>query len=414
MLSRLRRKKEVTSAPEAWAAVRMSNLASKLFAEGKTVAALVLRTRALGIDPDDWRIRASLASQLEDCGRIDAARALLDRYDHSQDPKAWMTRAFLKKHEGDLDGALGAYWEAQRLDPKDKDIAFGIATTLLLKGDWERGWLAFFMYAVKDHGPWPRWNGKDRVHHLVVYGDQGVGDILNFSRYVSFAAKFADHTTFVVPGDLCWLLRRFAELEHVTVSHEIPETADAQIALSGLPHYYGTRVDNSMPPPLSILQCDLADFSVRHGKKNVGICWAGNAQYAQDRRRSMSLEVMLPIAGNPRIDLYSFQAGPRAADIIELGAQSFVRDLSGVIANEWSVTAGALKKMDYLVTSDTAIAHLAGVLGVKTLLCLPRVCDWRWLWGRVTTPWYPGMALVRQEKQGDWSDVTSELIEVLA
>lgn len=414
-LALLRRNKQEAPAG-AWRAVRLSNLASALERDNKPTAALVLYRRALAEAPHDLRVRANLAAALEKLGQIEEAAAVLAE-SPPDEPRAWLTRAFLKLHGGDVAGALECYSRAHELDPTDPDAAIGIATTLLLLGDWERGWTAFAATVGRTSwGPALRWDGG-KVKRLLVYADQGMGDIFNFCRYLPWAAERADHVVFVLSGNLKWLLRWFdVQGGKVSITNQRPETVeniDAQIALSCLPGLAGARPDK-IAAPFARFQVDPVELGPRAGRKRVGICWAGNAQYAQDRRRSTSLDALLPLAADPAVDLYSFQAGPRAADIVALGAASLVRDLSGVIANEWSLCAGALKHMDALVTTDTAIAHLAGSIGVRTFLCLPRVCDWRWLWDRADTPWYPGVTLVRQQRQGDWADVIARVGALLA
>lgn len=395
------------------ASVQLNNLAINLAADGKVDTATVLLRRAVSLNSSDLQSRLNLAATVVCDGFLDEALALIadapeDNY------KTHLVRAFAAIGRNDLPAAIEHFATTDRLNPHGITERFGEGSTRLLSGDWARGWEDFeiLMSQIK-YGDSRRWDGG-HVEQLLVVADQGAGDIINFARYIPWAAERAQRLIFAVPMDMFRLLHRYQKYGRMVTAHQ-GVTANAHIGLSGLPRLYGTLPDR-MPRDPGLLHTDLVDGIAprRKDRLRVGIAWAGNAKYVRDRWRSMPFRTMLGLAANSRVDLYSIQAGSRAADIVAESAQALVTDISGKVIHEWSCAAGALKQMDAVVTVDTAVAHLAGALGVKTYVCLPVLPDWRWLLGRTDTPWYPSVTLVRQERHGDWAGVIARIAALLA
>ncbi len=145
-------------------------------------------------------------------------------------------------------------------------------------------------------------------------------------------------------------------------------------------------------------------------KKKIGICFAGSPLHGKDRFRSMQpAQFQRFIDASPGAQFYSLQCGPRAHEV------QFLRgcvDLAQFIT-DWTQTASAILQMDLVITVDTAIAHLAGALGVPTWILLPSSPDWRWLMGRTDSPWYPKARLFRQETRDDWDPVIEAVCKAL-
>jgi hypothetical protein len=149
----------------------------------------------------------------------------------------------------------------------------------------------------------------------------------------------------------------------------------------------------------------------------VGIAWQGNPKYRDDRLRSIPLTQFAPLAAVPGVQLVSLQKGPGSEQLQRLGGAFAVADLGPQLdeaAGPFMDTAAVLTGLDLVITSDSAVAHLAGGLGVPTWLALPSLPDWRWLLGRDDCPWYPTMRLFRQDTPGDWEAVFARLAAELA
>jgi hypothetical protein len=145
----------------------------------------------------------------------------------------------------------------------------------------------------------------------------------------------------------------------------------------------------------------------------VGINWQGNPRHDRQRRRAVPLEKFAALAAVPGVSLVALQKGAGAEQLA--GCPFPVHRLEGLDAagGAFLDTAAVACCLDLVVTSDTAVAHLAGALGVPTWVALPHAPDWRWLLGRDDTPWYPTMRLFRQETPGDWTGVFARLAEAL-
>jgi len=139
------------------------------------------------------------------------------------------------------------------------------------------------------------------------------------------------------------------------------------------------------------------------GKKKIGLVWAGAPNHPGDHLRSIPLEVLLPLTGNDQCDFYSMQAGKRVEDIKKCGAEPLIKQILSLVL--WPQTCAAMMELDALVTVDTACAHMAGSLGVKTFLMVSTESDWRWERDTETTPWYPSIKIIRQPSSGDWRGV---------
>jgi hypothetical protein len=148
----------------------------------------------------------------------------------------------------------------------------------------------------------------------------------------------------------------------------------------------------------------------------VGIAWQGNTVYAGDAFRSLPLKHFRPLANVEKVRLVSLQKGFGAEQIrgladsfplVELGPD--VDEAAGAFMD----TAAIMKNLDLVISSDTAMVHLAGSLGVPVWVALGHTCDWRWLEEREDCPWYPTMRLFRQERLGDWDGLFARIAEEL-
>ena len=136
----------------------------------------------------------------------------------------------------------------------------------------------------------------------------------------------------------------------------------------------------------------------------IGVAWAGNSKYVYDYQRSMSADVFLRITDVPRVEFYSLQHVIKPEDAASLIARPHVRRVGEQVA-DFADTAAILSQLDMVITTDTAVAHLAGALGKPVWLVLGFVPAWRWLLDREDSPWYPTARLFRQSQPGAWDDV---------
>ena len=197
---------------------------------------------------------------------------------------------------------------------------------------------------------------------------------------------------------------------------------DFQVSLLSLPGVFNTDLD-TIPATVPYVSAEPQLIQAWRAKLDgvtrfrVGIAWQGSPSYVQDRFRSIPLVHFARLAELPAVQLVSLQKGHGVEQLDEL------RDRLGVIefGSEFDAGSGAftdsaavLQNLDLLVTSDTALAHLAGALGVRVWVALSFIPDWRWLMDRDDSPWYPTMRLFRQRRRGDWDEVFERLRSALA
>ena len=250
--------------------------------------------------------------------------------------------------------------------------------------------------------------------------DHGLGDTIQFFRYLPLMAAAGVDATFVCPPRLRRLLSSKAKVRFAD-SPPDGEPFDAQIAISSLPRAFGTRLD-TIPAAVPYLAAEpaLRDMWLKRigaeGFK-IGVVWQGNPDPEADRARSMPLTALAPLAEIAGVRLISLQKGAGEEQLSSLPPSMRVETLGADFdagADAFVDTAAAMTCLDLIVTCDTSIAHLAGALAVPVWVALKSDAEWRWLTGRADSPWYPTMRLFRQTRRGVWSDVFEAMARELA
>ncbi len=307
------------------------------------------------------------------------------------------------------------------LDPRHPGARYNLAMALLRQGQLGEGLEAMeARWGLPDFQPspfpeLPWWMGEPLRGPLLLFADQGFGDTLMMARYLPYLRRDGIEPVVCCERPLHRVLgTALPNLRMVAPGEPLP-ACHAKAALLSLPRLFGTTLARlpdtvpylSVPPEVRARPVlDAALDALPQGPR-VGLVWAGSPRHAQDRLRSLDPELLAPLAGLSRVGWVSLQVGaaglPPLPDLLDLGPH----------LSDFADTAHALSRLDLLVTVDTAPAHLAGALGVPTLLLLPHVPDWRWMEGRADSPWYPTMQLLRQPSPGDWASVVAQLVENL-
>ena len=266
------------------------------------------------------------------------------------------------------------------------------------------------------------WRGPGRPgERVLVLNDHGLGDTIQFFRYLPLMTAAGVEAAFACPPRLRRLLSSKARVRFVD-SPSADEPFDAQIAISSLPHAFGTRLD-TIPAAVPYLAAEppLRELWARRigsaGFK-IGIVWQGNPDPEADRARSMPLSALAPLAEVAGVRLISLQKGVGEEQLSVLPSSMRVETLGADFdagPDAFVDTAAAMAALDLIVTCDTSIAHLAGALAAPVWVALKSDAEWRWLAGRADSPWYPTMRLFRQSRRGAWRDVFDAMaLEVAA
>jgi len=320
--------------------------------------------------------------------------------------------------------AIDAGNRALQLDPECGNAHWNLGLALLATGDLRRGWREY-EWRLKDRAAFPAscagrpiWDGSPLAGRtLLLRAEQGFGDALQFFRYAPLLARQGARVVVECRPELLPLLASQHQGVRLVATGGEPPPFDTFAYLMSLPYLLGTTLEN-LPAAVPYLRADASLCELWRGRMRgggglkVGIVWAGSTGYQNDRYRSLPLAALAPLCRIPGIELFSLQLGAAAA---ELGGApgAGIRDL-GREVRDFADTAAIIANLDLVVSVDTAVAHLAGALGARVCLLLPKFCDWRWLSGRTDSPWYPTMRLYRQDRAGEWDTVLAQLVSDLA
>jgi tetratricopeptide (TPR) repeat protein len=337
--------------------------------------------------------------------------------------------------------ALGRYGEALESfartlarKPDDSKATFASAFVRLALGDFKQGWP---LYEVRLRDPElgtaprtfaaPRWEGREELagKRLLVYADQGLGDAIQFCRYLpSLAARGASVTFEVVPSVKALLGSLGDGVQLLSRGERVPPI-DFYCPLLSLPLALGTDQE-TIPGDVPYLAAEPARVATWRARLaelpglRVGIAWQGNPTVERlilARGRSLPLEALAPLAQVSGVSLISLQKGPGEEQLAACSFRDRVLDLGPEFdrgPDAFLDTAAVMASLDVVISSDTSIAHLAGALARPTWVALAAVPEWRWLLSRDDSPWYPTMRLFRQQSRGDWRSVSASLAAALA
>ena len=408
---------------EAW-----NNLGNLLIKQNKLDEAGDCFRKALEINPSYARAMSNLGVVLTEQGRLDDAVAMLEQL-------VRLDPAFAEGHnnlgvarmkQGQLSDALADLETAIRISPAYPEPYKNQAIVWLCQGDYGRGWPAFeSRWKSKDYPKYSfdasRWDGSPLGGKtILLHAEQGLGDALQFVRYAPLVKQQGAQVVLQTPKPIVPLLERCEGIDQlVALGDQLPKF-DCYASLMSLPALLRTTID-SVPNDVPYVRIapELVErwrdnLSLVHGFR-IGIAWQGNREYRGDHLRSFPLRYFAPLAQVPGVKLLSLQRGPGAeqASNPDLGfsLQQFGDDFD---RTPFLDTAAVMQNVDLVITSDTAVAHLAGGLGVSVWVALGLSPDWRWMLGRSDSPWYPTMKLFRQPAVGRWDDVFAEMAAELS
>jgi tetratricopeptide (TPR) repeat protein len=398
------------------------NRATALHKLNRWEEALAGYDAALRLRADHADALNNRAAVLHELGRWDEALAGYDqalrlRPEYAE---AHSNRAGVLQELGRFEEAAAAFERAMRANPDYFDGRWNQGLLFLLMGDCARGWppyeLRWQLPEMRKFAPGftqPLWLGKEDLagKTILLHAEQGLGDTIQFSRYVPRVEAIAGHVILDVQPALTALLATISPRITVIARGEAPPPFDYHCPLGSLPLAFGTTLETIPPPaPLHVPGEKIAEWRARLGKRTrprVGIAWAGNPENPNDRRRSSSLARFLPLLEEDRFEFHSLQKELREGDRELLARYPELRPWGDEL-DDFTDTAALLMNLDLFVSIDTSVAHLAATLGRPVWFLLTKLADWRYLLERGDTPWYPGARLFRQPRQDDWDAVVAE------
>jgi hypothetical protein len=329
--------------------------------------------------------------------------------------------------------AAASFGRALALKPRDPSAQFALAFLHLTLGELNLGWPLYearFDVPALGNPPRrftaPRWKGTEPLEGkvLLVHAEQGLGDVIQFCRYLPMLVARGATVVFEVMPSLEALLRSLPAAIRIIGRGEPTPPIDYYCPLLSLPLAFKTQLD-SIPAEVPYLAAE-PDRVVRWAGRlralsglRVGIAWQGNLVVEKliwARGRSIPLAALEPLAQWPDVSLVSLQKGAATEQMRNVSFADRILDLSAELdpgADAFLDTAAVMASLDLVITSDTSIAHLAGALGRPVWTALPLSPEWRWLTERADSPWYPTMRVFRQTTDGDWRAVMAAMAEAL-
>lgn len=307
--------------------------------------------------------------------------------------------------------------------PADLATRFDLSETLLLLGEFDRGWLEYrYRYSlqhtksIERKVQLPRWNGNPIPNQtLYIHDEQGFGDTFQFLRLVKLAKlKSQAKIILEVNQESFSLVARSLSnvVDQFVMKGALPPPFHLHCELMSLPYALKLQISD-LPGEIPYLKADPDRLSKwlnvlqKFPKPWVAICWAGRPTHFNDLNRSLSLKSISPIL-DCNATFISIQKGPATQQLAEFSSRKNLLNLDQDI-KDFEDTAAILSLCDLLISVDSSPVHLAGAVGCPTWVMLPFVPDWRWLINRNDTPWYPKHRLYRQPSIGDWSSVINAL-----
>jgi tetratricopeptide (TPR) repeat protein len=392
----------------------LAGLADALYAANYSRASTRFYPRALLFDRDNSDLWSNYASATYGAGhRLEAVplyeAAILLKPANSQ---SYFNLANVLGDIGLMPDCVRAYERSVWANPDNPAARYNLAMAYLKQGQFIQGWAEYEWrwqsgkMVPRNFGV-PRWHGEPLSgQHILLHAEQGLGDCVQFARYVPLVAALGAKITVEAPAPIASLMKSLPCSVDVIPRGAAVPPMDLECPLMSLPLIFATTLE-TIPagvPYLSANQDRIAAWRRWLGttrKLRIGLNWQGNPNYAHDGDRSMPLRHLAPLAGMPDVDLIVLQQneGLEQIDRVSFGRTLRLPKAEG---HQYDDTAALMSALDLIVTTDTSIAHVAGALACPTILLLGFNADWRWLRGRDDCPWYPSFRLARQPNPGDW------------
>ncbi|WP_306590692.1 tetratricopeptide repeat protein [Geothrix sp. 21YS21S-4] len=310
------------------------------------------------------------------------------------------------------------------VDPGSPELRWERGTMRLMEGRLREGWEDIeARFEIPDQvvsfmGPFsqPRWNGEPFPGKtLLLHWEQGLGDTIMFVRYASRVKALGGRVVAVVQPMLVDLVATCEGIDDVVADEAPLPPFDLHLPLMSLPRVFGTEEATipaeipylGIPPHAPNRDALHGVLSVPTQRVRIGYAWTGSPRHLNNAIRSMPFDKVARLEALSGVAWHCFQMPPPEA--LPLPSVPL-----GPLLSTFSDTAYALSFMDLVITVDTALAHVAGALGLPTFLVLPFGSEWRWQWDRPDSPWYPTMRIYRQPAPGDWDTPIDEMLADLS
>lgn len=407
---------------------------------GRYAEALTSYTNSINLDPNDFKVFNNFGNALRDLGKFDEALAM---YDYAiqlnpNSPETFMDRGNVLTDMNLISKAVASYERSIFLRPDYPGVHLCKALALLVNGQFEEG---FELYEWRWRNPKfggfarsrpdpksfsePIWLGAQSLlgKTILLQAEQGVGDVIQFCRYVKSVSDLGANVILEVPSKLISLLKSLdGNCEVVSIDSDLPHF-DYRCPIMSLPCALKTTI-RSVPFQSGYLKADQKRVSQiqeelrlknPHSKRLCGISWLSKADKT-GLFRSVHLKDFISLLNKDELLYVNLQYGEVDEEITQVA-----KDLGVTVINLDSVNkyddinglAAIIEACDLVISIDNTTVHLAGALGKDTRVLLPHTPEWRWMLGRKDSPWYESLRLYRQPAIFDWNGAFASLKEDL-
>lgn len=405
-----------------------NNMGVSLLESKRTVEAIEAYRKAIALRPEAADFRSNISNALRDNEQIDEAIAEAQRATELDPSYAQghnnLGASLMKLRR--LDEAEQCYRQAIKLMPDYPLAHHNLAMVLLLTGRLEEGlpgmelrWRAKELGLISQAFRQPMWDGSDlNGRKILLWTEQGFGDAIQFVRYLPMIQSRGGEVVLGCPPELVRLFRTVPGVGEIVTTGDREPTFDVHCPLVSLPLAFKTTLQ-TVPANIPYLTADKdlveqfrSQMGPHQGKRKIGLVWAGSRHHSNDRNRSVSLEMLAPLAKASNAVFFSLQMDQAAQQAQNPPAGMELIDWTSQI-KDFADSAALIANLDLLITVDTAPAHLAGALGKPVWMLVPFLPDWRWMVDRMDSPWYPTMKLFRQPARGDWKEPIEQIAREL-
>jgi len=406
-----------------------NKLGNVLMDQGQVDPAITAYRQAIALQSAYPEAQYNLGNCLRIKGHLDEAvaayhQAITLKPDFAQ---AHNNLGYALQAQGQVDEAIATYRRAVALQPNYAEAHANLGMANLLVGNFPAGWPDYEWRQRGRRGPMRRehpgkmWDGRSLAgKRILLQRDQGLGDTFQFVRYAGELKSRGATVILECPPALRPILGRTPGIDAFVMFGESPPAGDFYSPLLSVPGLCQTNLDNipSQAPYIFTDPALVAEWKQRltplAGLK-IGIVWQGSPEHTEDRNRSIALAAFAPLAAVPGVTLITLQKGVGVEQIAMLNGQFALVDFNGVAeeTDGFLRTAAIMANLDLVISVDTAVAHLAGAMGLPVWLLLPIAPDWRWLLNREDSPWYPTLRIFRQTRRGDWHEVLARMAQAL-
>ena len=379
--------------------------------------------KAIALNPETAAFHSDRGLALQRLKRLDEA---LENYDkaivlNSDISIIHLNRGNAFKEKRLLEAAIESYDHAITIKPDYATAHWNKSLEQLTLGDFDNGWKSYEWRWKEDSFPSPRrnfphplWLGKESLHGrtILLHSEQGLGDTLQFCRYVPLVAELGARVILEVEQPLLALFEQLQGVSEFVAKGLLLPEFEFQAPLLSMPLAFKTKLD-TIPGKQKYLVADarkVEAWQQKLGPKRmprIGLVWSGRPEHQNDKLRSIKLSELIQYLPSA-LEYITLQKELRPSDRETLESYNNIA-CYGEELKDFTDTAALCELMDVVISVDTSVAHLSGALGRPTWIMLPFIPDWRWLLDRTDSPWYQSVKLYRQETEDDWKGVLKKI-----